>query len=132
MICQAAETRWIVIASMEAFMTITQASMPEHAADTVAAAPAPTDQAGIDTIVADLLDIIRRHTKSAGEGWTAATTLEDVGIDSFDLVELIFEIEDKYDVSVNFNANRTADDFKTVLDVARVIQDTLNKAGQAA
>ena len=88
--------------------------------------------AGSDPITHDLLDIIRKHTKSTGADWNAATTLEDVGIDSFDLVELIFEIEDKYDISVNFNANRTVDDFATVADVARVIQENLDKKGRAA
>jgi acyl carrier protein len=111
-------------------MAITTLASNDTAAP--AAQHALIDQAHAETIVADLLDIIRRHTKSTGPDWTAATTLEDVGIDSFDLVELIFEVEDKYGVSINFNANRTTDDFKTVGDVARVIQDTLNQTGAAA
>lgn len=106
-----------------------------HHATTTTPNPVTTSgdaSAGSEQITIDLLDIIRKHTKSAGEGWNATTTLEDVGIDSFDLVELIFEIEDKYDISVNFNANRTVDDFATVADVARVIQENLGKEGRAA
>ena len=35
-------------------------------------------------------------------------TLEDLGIDSLDVVEVIFAVEDRFDISVPFNANDPA------------------------
>ena len=77
-----------------------------------------------DAIVSDLLVIIRSQTKNAGTDWSAATTMQETGIDSFDFVELIYEVEDKYGIDLNFNAN-TADDIKTVADVATLIKARL-------
>jgi acyl carrier protein len=75
----------------------------------------------IDTIVSDLLAMIRLQTKSDGKGWGPETTMHDTGIDSFDFVELVYELEGKYGIDLNFNAN-TAEDLKTVADVAALIQ----------
>ena len=81
-------------------------------------APVPT----VTEIIDDLLAIMRRHTKSDGEGWNGATTLEQAGIDSFDFVELIFDLEDKYHISINFNSNTTDQSMASVEDVARFVQ----------
>jgi acyl carrier protein len=95
--------------------------------DAIATTTSNAATLGTANITADLLDAIRKHTKQPGESWSAETTLEDIGVDSFDLVELIFEIEDKYGVDINFNANATTDDLATVGDVARLIAQALAK-----
>lgn len=49
------------------------------------------------------------------------STLEDLGIDSLGLVESIFAIEEKFDISVPFNANEPgASDFD-ISSVASII-----------
>ncbi len=82
----------------------------------------PTDAGALrlEAIVADLIAIIRSQTKDSGTAWSAATTIQETGIDSFDFVELVFEVEDKYGIDLNFNAN-TAESLKTVADVAQLI-----------
>ena len=86
----------------------------------------------VDEIVSDLLDIIRRYTKSAGESWTAATVMEETGVDSFDFVELIFEIEERYAININMNANTSANDLATVADVATMVQSTIKAERRAS
>jgi acyl carrier protein len=45
------------------------------------------------------------------------TTLDDLGLDSLSLVEVVFGIEEAFDISVPFNANEpTASDF----DISKV------------
>jgi acyl carrier protein len=81
----------------------------------------------INDIVQDLLAIMRRHTRQAGEGWNGATTIEQAGIDSFELVELIFNLEDKYGINVHFNPNASDHALATVEDVARIMQASIRR-----
>lgn len=74
-----------------------------------------------DDIVGRLIEMLRTSTKKAGEGWSAKTTLEEAGIDSFDVVEYIFEIEDAFDVQIDFNANKSGDRLETIGDFAQMI-----------
>ena len=78
----------------------------------------------IDKITADLIVIIRSHAKETATEWGAETTIQETGIDSFDFVELVFEVEDKYAIDLNFNAN-SAENLRTVSDVAQLIQSRL-------
>ena len=52
-----------------------------------------------------------------------ASTLEDLGIDSLGLVEIVFSIEEAFDVTVPFNANDTE---SSEFDISSV--DSLVKA----
>ena len=86
----------------------------------------------IEEIVSDLLSIIRSHTKSIGEGWSASTVIEETGVDSFDFVELIFDIEDRYDIAIDLNANTAGDEISTVADVATLVQATIKGERRAS
>lgn len=95
--------------------------------------PATATEGGapqLDVIVADLIAIIRSQTKDTGTEWSAATTIQETGINSFDFVELVFEVEDKYGIDLNFNAN-TAESLKTVADVAQLIHKRVLAKGLA-
>lgn len=48
-------------------------------------------------------------------------TLEDLGIDSLGLVESIFAIEERFDISVPFNANDPADSDFDISSVASIV-----------
>ncbi len=82
----------------------------------------------IDTIVTDLIAMIRSQTQYAGTAWTEATPIQETGIDSFDFVELVFEVEDKYGIDLNFNANNM-EALQTVADVAKLILARLRAKG---
>jgi acyl carrier protein len=81
----------------------------------------------VSDIVGDLLTIIRDQTKKVGEDWSGLTTIEEAGLDSFDFVEMIFQIEDQYKIHVNFNSNSADQSLKTVEDVARFVQSEIAK-----
>lgn len=86
-----------------------------------------TPAAAQDEIETTLLEIFRTHLKTEGTGWDANTTMAEAQVDSFDLVELVFEIEDRFGIEVSFNANSGETGTLTVGHVAEMI-----RAGLAA
>lgn len=64
------------------------------------------------TIDADIIAILAEQAMVDPADITPAQTLADLGIDSLGLVECIFAIEERFDLSVPFNANDpSASDF---------------------
>ena len=70
----------------------------------------------VKTILATQLDI--DEDKIAGTTDIAA----DLGADSLDVVELMFSIEEEYDITIDEEQIRK---FRTVADVAKYIDDNL-------
>jgi len=60
------------------------------------------DSAGIES---DVLDIIARQAKVERALLTRRTSLAELNVQSLDLVEIIFALEDKFDLEVPYNAN---------------------------
>lgn len=56
-------------------------------------------------IESDVLDIIAKQAKVERALLTRATSLAELNIQSLDLVEIIFALEDKFDIEVPYNAN---------------------------
>lgn len=54
---------------------------------------------------AAVLEIIKAHTVGFAGELTRATPVADLGIDSFAVVEIIYEVEEKLGVEIPFNAN---------------------------
>ncbi len=61
-----------------------------------------TDPAAIE---GDVLDIIAKQAKVERATMTRKTSLAELNIQSLDLVEIIFALEDKFDIEVPYNAN---------------------------
>lgn len=61
-----------------------------------------------------LKEIIVDQLGVDGDGITAETTLEDLGADSLDLVELVMTLEDEFDIQIEDDAMES---LKTVGDV---------------
>lgn len=75
-------------------------------------------------IEATLLEVITEHAVGLTEPLKRETPIADLGIDSFSIVEIIYEVEEKLGVEVPFNANENPfGDMKTVGDMI----DALNK-----
>lgn len=53
---------------------------------------------------------------------TREDRLQDLGIESIDAVEMIFDLEEKFDVEIPYNANTAGTEFSTVGDVIDAIQ----------
>jgi len=79
----------------------------------------------MDDIAADVIAII---AKKAPEGQKIEMTdrLEDLGIDSFGAVEMIFDLEEKFDIQISYNSNDAKPEFETVGDVVNAIAKVVN------
>ncbi|MEM6487659.1 MAG: phosphopantetheine-binding protein [Pseudomonadota bacterium] len=65
-----------------------------------------------DEVSERVVAIIAEHAMVEPETVALDTTVDDLGLDSLSLVEVVFGIEEAFDVSVPFNANDpTASDF---------------------
>ena len=68
-----------------------------------------------------LCEILARDYQLAPENLTPATPLKELEIDSLGVIELIFAIEEKFDVTANDADADPVQDFKTLGDVAAYI-----------
>ncbi|MFS8063596.1 MAG: acyl carrier protein [Luteimonas sp.] len=80
-----------------------------------------------DTFAA-LRGIIATDYALAPESLTPATALKELAIDSLALIELIFTLEDRFEVE----AANTPDDFQTLGDVASYIDRLIAERDEAA
>ncbi|HNS87933.1 MAG TPA: phosphopantetheine-binding protein [Parvularculaceae bacterium] len=70
-----------------------------------------------------LLAIIKEHAVGLTSEPTRETLITDLGIDSFSIVEIIYEVEEKLGIEVPFNANENPlGDMKTVGDLIDAVK----------
>lgn len=75
-----------------------------------------------------LIEIIKEHAVGLTSEPTRETPIADLGIDSFSIVEIIYEVEEKLGVEVPFNANENPfGDMKTVGDLIDALNDLIKK-----
>ena len=53
----------------------------------------------------EIAAIIASRVKIDPADFTREMTLDSAGLDSIDLIETVFELEDRYDIAIPFNAN---------------------------
>ena len=78
-------------------------------------------------MTADVIAIIAKLARPPRASIQLADRLEDLGIESLGAVELIFELEEKFDIQIPYNANDTGQEFRTVGDVVSAIQGLVSK-----
>lgn len=89
-----------------------------------------TDQEIEEKIIA----IVSEQSMIESKEVTLDSTPEDLGIDSLGLVEIIFAIEENFDISVPYNANdpSTSDfDISTVRSVVDAVKKLIAEQAQA-
>jgi len=69
-----------------------------------------------DDVTATLKEMLKKRAKTPIDSWTEATPLKETGISSFDIIECILDLEDRYGVSLDFNANDASNELETVGD----------------
>ena len=74
-------------------------------------------------ILEDVKEVIAKQVnKDVGE-LNADTKLTDLGIESLDVIEIVFALEEKFDISIPFNANESAAEaFATIGQVADAVK----------
>jgi acyl carrier protein len=75
----------------------------------------------------DVLNLIRKKLPPGKTELKMEDRLEDLGIDSLSTVELIFELEEKFNIQIPYNANDTEPEFQTVSEVVDAIQKLVDK-----
>lgn len=75
-------------------------------------------------VASDVIEIIAKKKRVDKPNVELTDRLEDLGLESLDAVEMIFDIEEKFDISIPYNANTNnpRTEFDTVDDVVKAIE----------
>lgn len=76
---------------------------------------------GDSAIVTKVQEILSKHARPKPDRITPETSLEAIGIDSLGMVEIIFDLEDAFDISIP-ESNDIQQRFKAFATVADVIE----------
>jgi acyl carrier protein len=81
---------------------------------------------GMADIAGAVLDIIAEKAKTDRSQLSLETELSTLTLDSLDVVEIIFQLEERFDISIPYNANEAAGaagaGLKTVGDVLEMVR----------
>jgi acyl carrier protein len=73
-------------------------------------------------ITDDVVAIIAKKVVPPRPSLGLQQRLDDLGLNSLALVELVMDIEDKFDIEIPYNANTSIAEFRTVGDLVTAIQ----------
>lgn len=79
-----------------------------------------------DEVTGKIVQIIANQAMVDQDEIKPDTTLDDLGLDSLGLVEVVFAIEEEFDISVPYNANEPTDSEFDISNVA-AIADAVRK-----
>lgn len=83
------------------------------------------------SVESDVFDIIAEQTNVDRSQLNRDARLDDLEIESLDVVEIVFAIEEKFDVHVPYNANDKELQFETVGDVVDAVSKLVEEEGAA-
>ena len=79
-------------------------------------------------VAQDVMAIIKKKIRVERDQITMEDKLRDLGLESLDALELVFDIEEKFNVEIPVNANdANIGGFETVADVVREVEKLVNK-----
>jgi acyl carrier protein len=71
----------------------------------------------------EIIGMIVKRIRAAPERVTLASSLVELGLESLDVIEMAFDLEERYNIEIPFNANNNSGPaFKTVGDVVVAVQ----------
>jgi len=76
-----------------------------------------------------IYDIIVEKTGVEREKLRRDAVLGDLGVSSLDFVEIVFSVEETFDIEVPYNANTQDQDFKTLGDIVTVVEGLVAERG---
>ena len=79
-------------------------------------------------ITADVVAIIAKKLPPEKRNLQMTDRLDEIGIDSLMGVELMFDLEEKFDIQIPFNANDAKLEFETVGEVVEAIKKITGKS----
>ena len=78
-------------------------------------------------VASDVIEIITKKKRVDKPTVERSDRLEDLGLESLDAVEMIFDLEEKFDIQIPYNANNPRTEFDTVGEVVAAIQQLVDK-----
>ena len=84
------------------------------------------------SVECDIFEIISEKAAVERKMVVNGASLEELEIESLDVVEIIFAIEEKFDIHVPFNANDQDLEFDTVGDVVKAVENLIKENDGAA
>ncbi len=86
----------------------------------------------MSSVESDIYDIIAEKSAVDRSKLQSDAKLEDLEIESLDVVEIIFAVEEKFDIHVPYNANDQELEFETIGDVVNAVQKLIDEEGASA
>ena len=86
----------------------------------------------MSSVESDIYDIIAEKSAVDRSKLSRDAKLEELEIESLDVVEIIFAVEEKFDIHVPYNANDQELEFETVGDVVDAVQNLIEEEGKTA
>ncbi len=86
-------------------------------------------------VASEVIEIIAKHKEMQPSEVTREVRLEELEIESLDVVEIIFSIEDKFDITIPYNANdpgAAGAGFETVEHVVNAVEKLVLEKGAEA
>jgi acyl carrier protein len=84
--------------------------------------------AAMDDVTRDVVAIIAKKLRDTKREPGLADRLDELGLDSFAAVEMIFDLEEKFDIQIPYNSNDARMEFETVGDVVAAIKKRLGQS----
>ena len=73
-------------------------------------------------MAADVIAMIAKRVPGEQRDLQMSDKLTDLGLESIDAIDMIFDLEEKFDIEIPYNANDTRPEFDTVDDVVRAVE----------
>ncbi len=70
----------------------------------------------------DVIDIIAEKARIDRAKLELTARLDELNIASLDVVEIVFALEERFDIQMPYNANSTQREFETIGDVVRAVE----------
>ncbi len=80
----------------------------------------------LDQIAARTIGVIAEHSRTNVSEITRDTELDDIGLNSLELTEIVMDLEDLYDIDFSLNAAEAWDSLKKVGDVVDAIHELVS------
>jgi acyl carrier protein len=84
-------------------------------------------------VATDVMSVIKKKIRVDRSEITVDDRLADLGLESLDALELVFDLEEKFDIEIPVNANDAQiGGFEKVSDVVAAVQKIIDKKAQSA
>ena len=84
-------------------------------------------------VATDVMSVIKKKIRVERSEITMDDRLADLGLESLDALELVFDLEEKFEIEIPVNANDAQiGGFEKVSDVVAAVQKIIDKKAQSA